>query len=522
MNNIVILKFLFHENFDVLSDAISFGIEKGGIEVEEAITSKEAATILGSYSEGGIVFASLKTKEDMLQIASFLKIESKMIMKTINFKFIIFDFANNNEFKMILAKLSVTEILRPDLQSRILKRKMGLWLSTYLEKKKDAPITDTKINNRSEDIPRNDLLPNEKLTFKVNWTEPLDIEDDIWLIKDTHNCKNILSNWLIPILGPSPAIGKWQKENENVWQYVVHEKEKSTFIPKGGNWYFRGEHAPEFKWDENLWFFKGSEFELYYQGHLGYFTRFKALSEKAVDITKNSIFALNKEQLIYESFKMEYVLDDDGPSVEDELSIKLDEIGSADLSYENKNIKNDDQVETQKHEDDSLIGLSSESNQDLPDGDFNNHREGRTEQRLNPVKKNRETMNPLTDTLEIIVHKINRLMSNPILNASLEMNDQLLECCFYDYFDSKIVVFIHERNIEKKNKVKMKLEYKLSEDIGSFEIDGVVINIQETSDGGSYLLVEINAADSNLELFIMKYKITQMDIVDLFILARGA
>lgn len=545
MNDIVILKFLFHENFSILTDAIASTVEKGGIEVEEAITSKETATILASYSGGGIVFASLKTKEDMMQIASFMKKESKM-MASSNYKFIVIDYANNKEFTSILSKMTITEIMKPDIQLRALKHKLNLWLTPFLEKKKNTQKNEEQTVKKTEVQQEKPTPKKETDSIKLNWQDPLKLEDDIWIIKDANDCKNILSNWLVRITGPSPAIGKWKKEKENEWRYVIVEKEKNLFTPGDGNWFFQGEQTPEFKWDENIWIFKGSQFEIFFLGSKGRFSRIKVNSNKTADVAKNSVYAQKKEQLILDSFKMELIVDKSDLPLGEELSAILENKTSEELSVEIEDNRIGEELETKIDKVDSIDLNFEEENKRTEDDELSydnkkdkeksnlleinldNEESGTLNYEINS-EKSKSTTDDYNDSNDSNIESLNlipidqakKLMVGPRLEASIELNNILVTCSLYDYFDSCLIISIEDQKIEKNASVKMKLDYTLSGDVGTFEMDGLILEVENQNEG-CYAMVRINSDDPEFELFMLRYQICQSEISELFLMARGA
>lgn len=321
MKDIILLKFLFKESFSALEEALIDIDKYERVEVEEAVTSKEAATILASFSGGGIIIASLKSEEDMNEIDSFIRKESR-IMTSPSFRFAVIPFSQNKEFSKKLSKLNVKELFEPEMSSKTLRTKINLWLGYFLGKEQKENSLKKLLNpSVSEEKPEK----NKRRDYTLEWKPPMETDDDLWIIKDEDDIKLVLSSWTVLVTGPSLAVVRWRKEKERLWRLDFEDTESDMNSDENGCWYFEGDQVPEFRWSERRWFFKGAQFRLFFKGSDFNVTRFSFNSDKTAEICENSMSALSKERYFIDSLnigsgKKEISnLDEDSPDLLKEL-----------------------------------------------------------------------------------------------------------------------------------------------------------------------------------------------------------
>lgn len=455
MAGMVIVKFLFKEPHKLINNSITEAVKDNKeIEVEEVFSSKELATILASF-ESGLVFVLISTKDDMAELASFVKKESRVLMKNCDYKLIVIDQTKSSEANSIISKLDITDIVPSDAPGRLFKHKIKLWISTgkkYSEKRKE-----------SSDSP----------SSRISLMEPLDLEDDTWIFKDSVQVKKVLSNWSLMLLAPGPAVAKWKKINPNEWKLVVRPEDLEVFVPNNGNWYFRGQYCPEFKWKEKMWLFKGEDFELYFKGDQGYFVKVQAKKE-IIHIANNSIHALSKEHLIHQTFEVKSNFNE----ATDRKNVLND---SDNIFSEEKSISNDEQ---------------------------NNLDHSDLEYLKNNLKTTFDSLNPNIDPIDFF--------QTPKTKIMMEINDRMIECEFYDYYKNNIVIYFDLPDAPKETLIGLKIDYTIGNNTGCVEIFGKIFEIENTK-LGFFALVELDEdAREEIEKFLIGFDEVQKSMFYLF------
>ncbi len=295
-----LIKFMFRENFKALNDALQINPPA---EVVDQSSSADLAKYLSTIP-AGLVLASLKTKEDLIQIASLVKM-TKKVAQECTMKVVVINFSGEKNFEKAVVKLGITDLIEQNVNPKALKYKIDFWMKSLTAQ------TKLKGNNASKDtlVKAGEVKQNteeKKDLSSVTWIAPLDLEDDIWLIKNEAEAKKILGKWLIRLVGPGPYVGNWYEVKPSLWRFDIKENQRKIFVPNEGSWYFSGEQKPDFLWKENNWLINGEGFELFFQSSKGVHSRLKSL-DKILTISKNSLYAKTKEQSIIESFDKDLV-----------------------------------------------------------------------------------------------------------------------------------------------------------------------------------------------------------------------
>ena len=298
-NKIDVVKFTFRKEWRALNDAVT------GKYNDEQFS---AATDLVSYLSGqqaSLIFASLQEKDDLIQLATLVKLAKKGAKDTI-MKIVVVNFAGNKQFEKAIAKLGILDVVDPYINTKALRFKIDFYMKSLNGQMKNSK--QSEMNVRSMDQNRKSGEDAKKRTDAANWLDPMDCEDDIWLLKKDADCKKVLGRWLVRLMGPSPAAGQWVevKGKNNAWKFELKPEAIETFINGKGTWYFQGDQKPEFVWKENSWLITGSSFELFYHVDGKKQTRLK-LKDKILEICKNSEYAKTKEAAIVESCDKELV-----------------------------------------------------------------------------------------------------------------------------------------------------------------------------------------------------------------------
>lgn len=322
-NTIPVFKFLFKEDFKVLNEALNLG---PGFEVEECADSNELSSFVSTVP-AGLIVASLKDRNDLVQIATFMKIGKKNA-KDAALKIVVFNFSKDRTFEKAIAKLGILDVVEPGINTRALKFKLDFWMkSLTAQVKKNEASNPQKVKT----LDKTNQAEKKSAESGLNWEAPLDLEGDIWLLRNDNDCKKVLSKWLVRLTGPSPYIGQWTEVNNGLWRFDIRESEKELFVPEG-DWFFSGDQKPDFVWKENVWLISGDNFDLYFKHDSQRVSRLSC-KNRSMSVCKNSMFAQTKEQMIIDSFDKELVFKKEAENLEDmEGKNKTDQINGDPLS----------------------------------------------------------------------------------------------------------------------------------------------------------------------------------------------
>ena len=326
--DIPVIKFMFSSDFKVLTEVLN---QSSTGEVENIQNATDLVTFVSTV-DAALILTSLKDKSDLVQLATFMKNVKKMAQNTA-YKIVVINFSQDKQIEKAIAKLGIQDVVEPTVNTKGLKFKMDFWMKSLIAQTKNNVEVQNKLKNidqaKSIDKKNQDNLG-------PTWLEPLDLEDDIWLINHESDCKKILSKWLIRLVGPGPFLGQWVDVKPNVWRFDIKESEKEMFLPGSGAWFYFGMQKPEFVWKENIWLISGDTFDLFYKDGDQIYSRIN-LKNKKLSICKNSLYAKTKEQVIQESFDKEMVFKKEGGHLEDlEGKGKTDQLNGGPLSGNNK------------------------------------------------------------------------------------------------------------------------------------------------------------------------------------------
>lgn len=301
MTKVPIIKYMFRSDWKALTDALHSGTP---YESESFESANDLTTYL-SVSNFAIVVASLKTKEDLVQLVALVKSVKKVSPNTF-MKIIVINFSGNKQFDKAVAKLDL-DLTEENIQPKALRFKIDFMMKSIHAKIKTVDSSNSAANNLKTLQDSKNTQEKKVLEAGQVWTEPLDCEDDIWLLRNDSDCKKVLTRWLVKLMGPSPYIASWVDSGTNgVWKFEF-KSEESILINGSGSWFFCGDQKPDFVWAENVWSFTGNKFDLYYKEGNTTFYRMN-FKDKQFVIAKNSEYAKTKERSIIESFDKDLVL----------------------------------------------------------------------------------------------------------------------------------------------------------------------------------------------------------------------
>lgn len=304
---IPVIQFLFKAEFKSLDEALRLN---PNYDVEAYSSASDLATYLSTIP-AGLVIASLIDKNDLIQIATFMKLQKKVAKNTV-LKIVVINFSNDRNFEKAISKLGILDVVDPSTNTKALKFKLDFWMKSLSAQVKQNPsLLSQKVVKSQES---QDKEKSEAQT--PVWTDPLELEDDIWILKADSDCKRILGKWLIRLMGPGPYVGQWFELKPNLWRFDLKASEKDMFVPNQGAWYFSGDQKPDFVWKENCWLMTGDSFDLFFKSDNKIYSRLKS-KDKALTIAKNSLYARTKEQVIQESFDKDLVFKKEAITIDD-------------------------------------------------------------------------------------------------------------------------------------------------------------------------------------------------------------
>ena len=299
MSSIPVIKFMFTSEWSVLNEALSF---TPVYESESYNAAGDLTTALG-MAQAGMVVAALKDKNDLIQLATLMKMVKKLSPGTF-VKVIVVNFSGDKQFEKAVAKLGILDLVEPRIQTKALRFKVDFMMKSvnaHLKK-----VSSSQSSNQVKSVEATKTQDKKSSDNSPIWKDSLDNENDIWLLKNEADCKKVLTRWLIKMMGPSPYVAQWvESNNPGVWRFDF-KAEMDTFLSGRGSWFYKGDQKPDFIWAENLWSFAGSEFDLFYKEGNEITSRL-CLKDRQLIIAKNSDYAKTKEQIIAESFDKDLV-----------------------------------------------------------------------------------------------------------------------------------------------------------------------------------------------------------------------
>lgn len=323
---IPVIQFLFKADFKSLNEALRLN---PNYEIEAYSSASDLATYLSTIP-AGLVIASLRDKDDLVQIVTFMKLQKK-VAKSTAVKIVVINFSGDRTYEKAIAKLGILDLLEPFTNTKALKFKLDFWMKSLSAQARQNPVAPQKVV-KSQDNQSQERADN----YLPNWLEPLDLEDDIWILKSESDCKRILGKWLIRFKGPGPFVGQWSELKPGLWRFDLKPTERDMFVPNDGAWYFSGEQKPDFVWKENIWLMTGENFDLFFKNDNNVYSRLKS-KDKTLTVAKNSLYAKTKEQVIEESFDRDLVFKQQAQKLDDlEGENKTDTLDFGNLEGKNK------------------------------------------------------------------------------------------------------------------------------------------------------------------------------------------
>src|SRR5690606_14555704 len=122
-SNLTIIKFLFQNEWDLLANALKVSPI---YETESFLTANDLASFLSSL-DAGLIICAVQNKEDLLQIATLIKLQRKLAKDAL-VKMVVINFSGQRQFETALVKLGIQEIIDPSINVKGLRFKIDFWM----------------------------------------------------------------------------------------------------------------------------------------------------------------------------------------------------------------------------------------------------------------------------------------------------------------------------------------------------------------------------------------------------------
>ena len=314
-----------------------------GLELKTDVSVGSLKDILES-GRRTILVLSLFDRDEFRQALSFFPL-MKQAIRDRRIIVVAFSKISSEQSDEVLLKAGCHEVLQYDLSSKAFLYKLKRYVS-YLQMG-----TDTAPLKGAQDIR---VLAQKKAAAhpkknQVNLIDAIEIESDFWLFQKKVYAKKYLKKWLIEVVGPSPAVGKWVltkefdslfKHKNPIWKWVSRDSQKKfdpIFDTSSGVWVFSG-LQPEYNWSINRWGFISDQPELsFIENEKVVASKFKIDSDSDLDIASNSEFGIEHFNSIKETFDYLYYIQSEGATHDPEMTANIpwhDQVNSMDLSKE--------------------------------------------------------------------------------------------------------------------------------------------------------------------------------------------
>ena len=299
---------------------------------------------LAETGRKGVLVANFSDREELLSLLNLMPRLQPLIASK-NIVVMVFAKVISDKIETVLEKSGCATVLKYEIPARgfIFKLKRHLAELTAgdiaakesLEKAKKA----TKRTAWDAESPSAKKKPSpvhfRDLGNQVRLSTPLLTGHDFWLFRKRPYIRRYKGNWMVELIGPSPASGKWRlssrfsplfPEADTLWEWGQREppgKFGGDFNTTPGIWVFVGK-KPEYSWVVNRWAFISEVPGLYYveDGKI-LEVRFFETEEGVLDISDNSAAAIEAFPKIQETYDQDYYLELERIEKQD-MSITLD------------------------------------------------------------------------------------------------------------------------------------------------------------------------------------------------------
>ncbi|MBU6153620.1 MAG: hypothetical protein KGP28_04895 [Bdellovibrionales bacterium] len=339
---------------------------------------------------------------------------------------------------------------------------------------------------------------------------PLSVKQDYWLLRKTPYIHKYKNQWMIEIIGPSPAAGRWRLTQnydnlfpsaDSVWAWGPREPPGTfgkTFDITPLTWVFVGK-KPEFNWTIHRWAFVGLEpgLHLVLDGKI-IASRFATSSSNQILAAENSNEAKDRFKQILETFEQDYYY-------------KLEQMDRGAISLSLSNPPN-------------LPWFDKQDSKKIPPNAWNTHdltkEEGKEWGALDgEFDDEAPTSGDRAGHLELEIP----LGANAMKECGIHSTINGIDVELLNYSDNEPVVQIAiQTNYRVGSTIEIHVESENLKDRFSFKLEGVVTKADFTEEKKFLTLVKLNP-DSYRKIFRIRESIKrrQDEILEFFRRAKG-
>ncbi len=278
----------------------------------------------------GILVVSFTDREELLNLLNLMPRLQPLIVTQ---KLVVMVFAKviSNKIESVLEKSGCATVLKYDIPARGFIFKLKRHLAELHAGENEARESLEKARRASKRVSWDSESPLAKkkpvsIEFKdlgnqIRLSPPLLTRYDYWLFRKTPYIRRYKGHWMVELIGPSPAAGKWKlsarfselfPEADTLWEWSLRDppgKYADRFNPSPTAWVFVGK-KPEYNWMVNRWAFLGEIPGLYLiEAGKIIEVRFFETEEGILDISDNSSAAIDAFPEMKETYDQEYFLE---------------------------------------------------------------------------------------------------------------------------------------------------------------------------------------------------------------------
>ncbi len=299
---------------------------------------------LAESGRKGILVAHFSDREELLNL---LNLMPRLQAQITSQKLVVTVFAKvmSDKIETVLEKSGCATVLKYEIPARgfiyKLKRHLAelhagdVAAKASIEKAKKAQKRAAWDAESAQAKKKQGPVHFRDLGNQVRLSPPLLTKHDFWLFRKRPYIRRYKGNWMIELIGPSPASGKWKlssrfsslfPEADTIWEWVQREppgKFGDEFNPAPAIWVFIGK-KPEYSWVVNRWAFISEVPGLYFiEDGKVLEVRFFETEEGVLDMSDNSAAAIEAFPKIQETYDQDYYLELERLEKQD-MSITLD------------------------------------------------------------------------------------------------------------------------------------------------------------------------------------------------------
>ncbi len=282
----------------IASNLKSYSANNELIHLTDSLDLNDFNNKVGSSCDAAIFCFKISSKSELQRVIQYLKLNFRAIQMGF-LKVVCLNNLKNKKVLNILQKLGCKDFLREDIKPRQVQYKFDFWVKTF-----KSVILKKEIRERMNQQSNEKKEIRKTRDFKID--PPMDIKEDFWLLKHKDDLKKVIQRYFIRLVGPSPMIGSWLKDENvsNGWIWRVKDSDSPfSYIQDDGDWTYIGS-KPDFDWKIKKWVFTGAQPSLYFTCHnTKDISKRIYLKDSVLHISKNSSSSKEYEPMIIDSFR---------------------------------------------------------------------------------------------------------------------------------------------------------------------------------------------------------------------------